>query len=70
MASQSLGIKTINGYSSISFFQPNLANNCQEISRIIEYNEKSASKFLQKEFKYDRKNLLIFFDKKLCSNNF
>ncbi len=70
MASQSLGIKTINGYSSISFFQPNLANNCQEISKIIEYNEKSASKFLQKEFKYDRKNLLIFLDQKLCSNHF
>jgi signal transduction histidine kinase len=70
IASQDLGIKAINGYSSISFFMPNLANNCQEISKIIEYNEDSASKILKKEFKYDRKNLLVFFDQKLCPNIF
>ena len=70
IASQDLKIKTINGYSSISFFLPNLANNCQEISKIIEYNEDSASKILKKEFKYDRKNLLVFFDQKLCPNIF
>lgn len=70
MTSQSLGIKTINGYSSISFFLPNLANNCQEISKIVEFNEESASKILKKEFKYDKKNLLIFFDQKLCPNIF
>ena len=70
IASQDLGIKTINGYSSTSFFMPNLANNCQEISKIIEFNEDSASKILKKEFKYDRKNLLVFFDQKLCPNIF
>ncbi len=70
LASQDLGIKTINGYTSISFFEKNIANNCQETSKIIEYNEESASKILKKEFKYDRKKLLIFLDKKLCPNVF
>ena len=69
-ASQELGIKTINGYTSIRFFEKNIANNCQETSKIIEHNEKSASKILKKEFKYDRKKLLIFLDKKLCPNVF
>jgi len=70
IASQDLGIKTINGYSSVSFFQTNLANNCQEISKIVEFNEESASKILKKEFKYDRKNLLVFFEEELCPNIF
>ena len=69
-ASQDLGIKTINGYSSISFFEKTIANNCEETSKIIEYNEKSTSKILKKEFKYDRKKLLVFLDKKLCPNFF
>ena len=70
IASQDLGIKTINGYTSLVFFEKNIANNCQETSKIIEYNEESASKILKKEFKYDRKKLLIFLDKKLCPNVF
>ena len=69
-ASQDLGMKTINGYSSISFFEKTIANNCEETSKIIEYNEKSTSKILKKEFKYDRKKLLVFLDKKLCPNVF
>ena len=68
--SQELGIKTINGYTSIRFFEKNIANNCQETSKIIEYNEESISNILKKEFKYDREKLLIFLDKKLCPNVF
>jgi hypothetical protein len=70
IASQELGIKTINGYTSVRFFEKNIANNCQETSKIIEHNEESASKILKKEFKYDREKLLIFLDKKLCANVF
>lgn len=69
-ASQDLGIKTINGYTSLGFFERNIVNNCQEASKIIEYNEESISNILKKEFKYDKKKLLIFLDKKLCPNAF
>ncbi len=67
LASQDLGAKIINGYSGQNPFTAiNYANNCQEISKIITSNEDSISKIYKKEFKYDRKNLLIFLDKKLC----
>ena len=67
LASQDLGAKIINGYSAQNPFTAiNYANNCQEISKIIESNEDSISKIYKKDFKYDRKNLLIFLDKKLC----
>lgn len=67
LASRDLGAKIINGYSAQNPFTAiNYANNCQEISKIIESNEDSISKIYKKDFKYDRKNLLIFLDKKLC----
>jgi len=67
LASREMGAKIINGYSGqIPFSTANFANNCHEISKIIKSNEDLISKIFNKEFKYDRKNLLIFLDKKLC----
>jgi hypothetical protein len=71
IASRDLGAKTINGYSGqIPLYKKNYTNNCQEISKIIEYNEDVISNALKKDFKYDRKNLLVFFGKELCTNQF
>jgi hypothetical protein len=71
IASRDLGAKTINGYSGqMPLYKKNYTNNCQEISKIIEYNEDVISNALKKDFKYDRKNLLVFFGKELCSNQF
>ena len=71
IASRDLGAKTINGYSGqMPLYKKNYTNNCQEISKIIEYNEDVISNALKKDFKYDRKNLLVFFGKKLCNNQF
>jgi hypothetical protein len=71
IASRDLGAKTINGYSGqIPLYKKNYTNNCQEISKIIEYNEDVISNVLKKDFKYDRKNLLVFFGKELCTNQF
>lgn len=71
IASRDLGAKTINGYSGqIPLYKKNYINNCQEISKIIEYNEDVISNALKKDFRYDRKNLLVFFGKELCINQF
>ena len=71
IASRDLGAKTINGYSGqMPLYKKNYINNCQEISKIIEYDEDAISNALKKEFKYDRKNLLVFFGKELCTNKF
>jgi hypothetical protein len=71
IASRDLGAKTINGYSGqMPLYKKNYTNNCQEISKIIEYNEDVISNALKKDFKYDRKNLLVFFGKELCTNQF
>ena len=71
IASRDLGAKTINGYSGqMPLYKKSHINNCQEISKNIEYIEDVLSKIFKTEFKYDRKNLLVFFDKKLCNNQF
>lgn len=71
IASRDLGAKTINGYSGqMPLYKKSYINNCQEISKNIEYIEDVLSKIFKTEFKYDRKNLLVFFDKKLCLNQF
>jgi hypothetical protein len=71
IASRDLGVKTINGYSGIiPLYKKNYTNNCQEIPKMIEYNENAISNILKKDFKYDRKNLLVFFGKELCTKQF
>lgn len=71
IASRDLGAKTINGYSGqMPLYKKSYINNCPEISKNIEYTEDILSKVFKTEFKYDRKNLLVFFDKKLCLNRF
>ena len=71
IASRDLGAKTVNGYSGqMPLYIKSYNNNCQEISKNIEYIEDVLSKIFKTEFKYDRKNLLVFFDKKLCLNQF
>jgi len=54
-----LGVKTINGYSSIfplSLIQP---ANCGQLFRIYDENEKIISKITKKEFKYNQSNLIV-----------
>ena len=71
IASRDLSAKTLNGYSGqMPLYIKSYNNNCQEISKNIEYIEDVLSKIFKTEFKYDRKNLLVFFDKKLCLNQF
>ena len=67
IASRDSNAKTINGYTGIIPLNKKIyTRNCEEIAKIIEYNEDLISKNLKTKFRYDRKNLLIFFDKKLC----
>lgn len=57
-----LGIKTINGYSSIfplSTIQP---SNCIRLFRILDENEKIISKITKTQFKYDYNKIISYCD--------